>query len=84
MKGWQAEVPNLGDDEKLWTVADAAALLGPPQLTVTQVRQLIRLCSIKPVGKRRTGPRAPGRYPLVYPAEALIRAYDALYSVTET
>jgi len=72
-------LPALGDDTRFWTAAEAAALLGPPELTVTQVRQLIRLTSIAPAGRRKPGPRSRGRWPSVYAAEDLIRAYDAVY-----
>ena len=72
-------LPALGDDDRYWTAAQAAAILGPPDLTVTQVRQLIRLTSIEPAGRRKPGPRSRGRWPAVYAAEDLIRAYDAVY-----
>lgn len=71
----------MGDDPAYWTAAEAALLLGPPELTVAQVRQLIRLCSIRPAGRRKAGPRALGRHPAVYAAVELIKAYDALYRV---
>lgn len=79
-RGWSsAGLPTVGDDETLWTVADAANLLGPPQLTQVQVRQLIRMLDIKPTGKRRVTPFGRGgRHARVYPANALIQAYDAL------
>lgn len=66
----------------LWTVADAATLLGPPVLTRVQVRQLIKMVKLEPVGKRRVTPFGkPGRHARVYPADALIKAYDALSRV---
>lgn len=82
-RGWSsAGLATVADDETLWTVADAAGLLGPPQLTQAQVRQLIRMIQIEPVGKRRVTARGvPGRHARVYPAEALIKAYDALSRV---
>ena len=82
-RGWQAQnLPTVGDDPALWTAADAARLLGPPVLTTDQVRQLVRMVGLTPVGKRRTGlPRTGGRHARVYRAEALIRAYEALYTV---
>lgn len=82
-RGWSsAGLPTVADDETLWTVADAAGLLGPPQLNKTQVRQLIRMTQIEPVGKRRVTARGtPGRHARVYKAEALIKAYDALSRV---
>lgn len=82
-RGWSSSgLRTVGDDETLWTVADAATLLGPPQLTHVQVRQLIKMVNIEPAGKRRVTPRGrPGRHARVYPAEALIKAYDALSRV---
>jgi hypothetical protein len=77
-----ADLKVVGDDSAYWTVAEAAALLGPPTLTSVQVRQLIRLCSIEPVGKRRAGPRSLGRWPAVYDALDLIKAYHMLHGVT--
>lgn len=81
-RGWLASsLPVVGDDPALWTAADAARLLGPPTLTTDQVRQLIRMVGLEPVGKRRTGnPRIGGRHARVYAAESLIRAYEALYA----
>lgn len=81
-RGWSVEgLPVVGDDATLWTAADAARLLGPPELTTDQVRQLIRMTGLAPVGRRRTaGPHTGGRAARVYPAEALIRAYEALYT----
>lgn len=76
-------LPVLGESPKHWTVAEAAALLGPPVLTENQVRHLIRLCSIPPAGKRRAGPRTRGRYPLAYKAIDLIEAYDAVFRLSE-
>lgn len=82
-RGWSSSgLPTVGDDETLWTVSDAAKLLGPPQLSEAQVRQLIRMIDIQPVGKRRVTPFGrSGRHARVYPAEALIKAYDALSRV---
>jgi len=79
-RGWSSDgLKTVGDDDTLWTVADAAGLLGPPQLTRVQVRQLIKMVDLEPVGKRRVTPMGrPGRHARVYPAEALIKAYDAL------
>ena len=82
-RGWSsAGLRTVGDDDALWTVADAATLLGPPHLNEVQVRQLITMLSIEPVGKRRVTPSGtPGRHARVYQAEALIKAYDALSRV---
>lgn len=83
-RGWSSTgLRTVGDDETLWTVADAANLLGPPQLSQAQVRQLIRMLSLQPSGKRRVTPLGhPGRHARVYEAEALIKAYDALSRAT--
>jgi hypothetical protein len=73
----------VGDDPKLWTVSDAANLLGPPQLSAAQVRELVKLFGMKyelqPVGKRRVTARGRGgRHARVYKADSLIRAYNDL------
>lgn len=80
-RGWKAQdLPVVGYDPELWTAADAARLLGPPALTTDQVRQLVRMLGMPPVGKRKTGTgNTGGRHARVYPAEALIRAFEALY-----
>lgn len=82
-RGWSSDgLRTVGDDDTLWTVADAASLLGPPQLTPVQVRQLIKMVDLEPIGKRRVTPVGrPGRHARVYRAEALIQAYDALSRV---
>lgn len=80
-RGWSSRgLPAVGDDDTLWTAAQAAVLLGPPDLSVTEVRRLLRDKGIEPVGKRRTtGYGQSGRYARVYRAEELIKAYDVLY-----
>lgn len=79
-RGWSsAELTLVGADERLWTVAEAARLLGPPVLDVAQVRQLVVMMQIKAVGTRaKEGPEKRGRQPRVYRAVDLIRAYDVL------
>jgi len=67
----------------VWTAEEAARLLGPPQLTVTQVRSLIRVAALTPVGKRRAGTRGAGRYARCYRAAELIRLYDAVEKIME-
>lgn len=75
----------MGDDPALWTAADAARLLGPPELNAAQVRQLIRLFDVQAVGKRRvTAHGRSGRHARVYSAAALIRAFDLLYRAQQT
>jgi hypothetical protein len=77
-RGWSdAGLSTMGDDPALWTVADAAALLGPPELSTAQVRQLVQLAHILPVGRRRAA--RTGRYARVYRATDLIQAYESLY-----
>jgi hypothetical protein len=70
------------DDERYWSVSDAARLLGPPDLSDAQVRQLIHLFGFQPAGKRNGGSRR--RHVRVYDAEKLARAYAAIASVLET
>lgn len=84
-RGWTSEgLPTVGDDETLWTAAQAAVLLGPPDLSVSEVRRLIREQRIGAVGKRRTtGYGQSGRHARVYRAEELIKAYDQLLKGSE-
>jgi hypothetical protein len=84
-KGWSSVgLPTVGDDPYLWTVADAAKLLGPPVLSERRVRDLIRLIGLEPVGKRRVSPLGQsGRHARVYECGRLIEAYDRLAGLTE-
>lgn len=79
-RGWSsAGLKVVGDDPELWTVADASKLLGPPDLDVREVRNLVRIFSIDPAGKRRVTPsKQGGRHARVYPASEFIKAYDAI------
>jgi hypothetical protein len=80
-RGWSAAgLKVVGDDDTLWTAAEAARLLGPPELSAEKVRLLIQLSpGLKPVGRRRTTPHGrPGRYARVYEAQAFIKAYEGL------
>lgn len=70
------------DDPNYWSVSDAAKLLGPPELTETQVRQLVHLVGMTPKGKRSGGSRR--RHVRVYDAGELSRAYAAIASVLES
>lgn len=85
-RGWKSDdLPVVGDDGRLWTAADAARLLGPPELSAAQVRHLVRLFNLTPVGKRRTSPHGvSGRYARVYRSTDLLRAFDAVYRAMET
>lgn len=81
-RGWSsADLPQVKDDPRLWSVAEAARLLGPPQLEEAAVRQLVRLAGLEPRGKRANGPRR--RHVRVYDALELINAYEKLAEVTE-
>lgn len=83
-KGWSSDgLPTVGDDPKLWTVSDAASLLGPPQLSPAKVRELVELFALKydmrPQGKRRVSASGRGgRHARVYKADSFIRAYNDL------
>lgn len=74
----------VGFEPGLWSVAQASALLGPPQLTDVQVRSLIRCAGLQPVGKRQEGyGLSRGRHSRVYRAADLLRMYESLYALTE-
>lgn len=78
-RGWSAgDLPLVGDDPALWTVAEAAVFLGPPTLPLDKVRSLVRSFKIlQPVGRRRTVANGkPGRCARVYRAEDFIDAYE--------
>lgn len=77
--GWSGcELPLIdGDWQRLWTTAEAAALLGPPLLTERQVRAMVRQQGVVPAGRRKDTD-ASRRYLRVYRVPDLIRAYDAL------
>lgn len=76
-RGWTSQdLPVLDQDASLWRAQDAANLLGPPTLTPPEVRRLIILFGIRPVGRART--RTAGRAARLYRAADLIEAYDAL------
>lgn len=74
-RGWTTIGLTLVDeDERLWTVAQAARLLGKRP---DDVRSLIRNLEIPPVGmQKQNGPEKRGRQPRIYRAIDLIRAYD--------
>lgn len=80
-RGWTTVGLTLVDeDERLWTVAQAATFLGKRQ---DDVRFVIRNSpAIAPVGmQKQIGPDKRGRQPRVYRAIDLIRAFDALSKV---
>jgi hypothetical protein len=81
-RGWSsAGLRAVGDDPHLWTAQEASAILGPPALTPTQVRALIRCAGLEPAGKRSGASQGAGRAARVYRAADLIKLYDAVYSV---
>lgn len=88
-RGWTStDLKAVGDDDRLWTVADAAAHLGPlpgddehtpMEVTVTKLRNLARYHHLQPAGKRRsTQPGRAGRHARVYPASAFITLYERM------
>lgn len=80
-RGWSSQGLRIisPDDADYWSTADAAQLLGPPQLSQDQVRQLVNLAGLEPAGKRRMTPSGvKGRHVRVYKADDLIKAYDAI------
>lgn len=84
-RGWSsAGLRTVGDDPNLWTVTDAARLLGPPELSPAQVRQLVKIFNIKAQGKRRvTADGRSGRHARVYDAQSLIKAYHAIQELEQ-
>lgn len=88
-RGWTSDhLTPVGNDDTLWTVADAARILGPlpnyPQntpttATETRIRLLADAFQIPAQGKRRTSPKGkPGRYARVYHAQDIIELYETL------
>jgi hypothetical protein len=79
-RGWTTAGLTLVEaDDRLWTIGEAARLLGPPVLKEYQVRQLVVMMQLKPVGTRRPDRvDKRGRQPRVYRAIDFIRAYDVL------
>lgn len=88
-RGWTSQdLPVIENDDTLWTIADAARLLGPlpndpatlpAEATMTKLRILTRFHRLQPQGKRRTSPPGhPGRYARVYHAADFIDLYDQM------
>ena len=78
--GWSSKDLTVLDGDQngeYWTISEAASILGPPSLTETQLRQLIRMVSIEPAGKRPGG----SRYVRAYKAVELIKLYEAIAGV---
>jgi hypothetical protein len=84
-RGWSsAGLPLIeGHYDIYWSTTEAAYLLGPPQLSEEQVRQLVHLVGMQPVGKRWVKGRGT-RHVRVYRANELIRAYEAIAGVIES
>lgn len=91
-RGWtSADLTVVGDDEHLWTIADAARYLGPlpndpPTLPIPAVETKLRILTaalhLEPCGKRRTSkPGRPGRYARAYRAQDIIELYEVLGNV---
>lgn len=83
-RGWSSEglkvIPE--EDPNYWSTADAARLLGPPDLSHTQVRQLVHLAGLEPVGKKRLTGRG-GRHVRVYRSSDLIKAFNAIADILD-
>ena len=77
-RGWtSAELRVVTDDDRLWTVAEAAYLLCLPVCTVRRQAR-----NLEPVAKRRTTPHGrSGRYARVYHAKDFILAYEELSQI---
>ncbi|PZG47451.1 hypothetical protein C1I98_13345 [Spongiactinospora gelatinilytica] len=67
---------NLDRRIELWTVEDAARELHP-EMTVQQIRALITIAGLKPVGKKPPGPYG-GRPAAVYDGEQLRHAHAVI------
>lgn len=91
-RGWTSQdLPVVEDDDSLWTVAEAARLLGPPPndphnlptaAVITKLRILTCAFKFQPRGKRRTSPAGhPGRYARVYHATDFIELYEMIGSL---
>lgn len=81
--GWTAGHLKLldEDDPRYWSTAEAARLLGPPQLTEAQVRVLVNILRLEPKGKKPAG--SGRRHVRAYDAVKLIGIYERLLEVTE-
>jgi hypothetical protein len=85
-RGWSSKGLRViaEDDPSFWSTADAARLLGPPELTHAQVRQLVNLAGLEPVGKKRvTVHGRGGRHVRVYKASDLIKAFSAIADILQ-
>ena len=80
VRGWTAHgLALVGEDERLWTVEEAARLLGPPALSTVLLRRLVTELEWEAAGTRRADrPAARGRQPRVYRAAHFIEVYERL------
>lgn len=65
-----------------WTIDDAAALLNPA-MSAAQVRALVTIAGLEPIGKRRPGARG-GRPAAVYDMGALMRAHAVVVALLDS
>lgn len=81
-RGWSSHgLALVGEDERLWTVEEAARLLGPPVLSTVLLRRLVAELEWEPAGTRRPDRAdARGRQPRVYRAIKFIEMYEKLSS----
>jgi hypothetical protein len=83
-RGWSSKGLKVisSDDPDYWSTADASRLLGPPELSHAQVRQLVNLAGLEPAGKKRvTLSGRGGRHVRVYKASDLIKAFGAIADI---
>lgn len=71
MKVYDGDRPALSEH---WTLDEAAHRLDPP-VTAEQVRAMVHLAGLQPVGRRRIG---LGRFRMVYDAQAVREAHSAV------
>lgn len=64
-------LPVDGEAEELWTVQDAVERLDPP-MSEPEVRAMLGLLGIEPVGKAKLE-RGPGRKPNLWPRRRILR-----------
>lgn len=78
-RGWLSKtLPLVGNDERLWTAAEAALHLDTPDWPVSVVDARRMAQRLTPVGKRRTaGAGRAGRCARAYRAADFVAAYEA-------
>jgi hypothetical protein len=77
-KGWKGlpEVPLNGEH---WPVEFAADALG---IAPKDLRDLIRIAGVQPSGTAKIASFSrSGRHPRAYPADVLIKLYEAIYNI---